>query len=584
MAEPSTCTIVVGSASDFFGGATDIEVTVATIIDGGEVTITWAETGKSFVTLEARFGADILSAPPSFQVPHVDQDGFINGNVDAVKFWAYRATVVARRGASSRKWTKEFQVLVGQDSVHLADIADGSITPGVTAPVPTLQTVAGHTGNVTSDQLFEAIKDDVTEKVSAEATVRVPPLVTQTLAADGTVVQAAAEAVDGALDQAGVLHGVQVLPPGVLEGVVATFADLSGRRTWLEIGPDGGPTEHSAGFIAKNLGVPDPTATLLDWAVYWADATGRVPMRINKDGSVMVAKFAPTTIEHIRDALGTPSLEAILAAGDSMTQNAGANLGADLSADLGGREIHNEGYGGQGAASIASRIGCTPAMLTLAGNKLPATTAPVAVTDRSANLGAGTFHGFMGGVAVTVVGASSTSYTVQRDVAGPEVAIPPRTPFVTGLQYRGMQVISWMGRNGGFGSDAAIAETVFHTRNALAWAGENAGRSLVVAITPFYDVENPPGSEVAGGAARVWLDKANETLRSTFPQQFVDVPGRLRTTQALAAEGVTPTTQDLADIAAGMTPQSFRADGGHYNALGNRHVRRIIAAELLARG
>jgi hypothetical protein len=171
MAEPSLCTIVVGKASDFFGGATDIEVTVEPIIDGETTTITWAETGVNYVTLEARFAADVLSAPPTFKVPHVDQPGFINGNTDAVTYWAYRATVKARRGAKERIWTKVFQVVGGQSTLRLVDVPDGGITPGVTAPTASVSTVAGHSGVVTVAHLIDALSDGI-EGVS-EASVAV---------------------------------------------------------------------------------------------------------------------------------------------------------------------------------------------------------------------------------------------------------------------------------------------------------------------------------------------------------------------------------------------------------------------------
>jgi hypothetical protein len=272
MAEPSLCTIVVGPASDFFGGATDIDVTVETIIDGGAVTITWAETAEAFVTLTGRFAADVLSAPPTFQVPHVDQPGFINGNTDEVTFWAYRATVTARRGAKSRKWEKVFQPVAGQTVIRLADIPDGEVTPGVTAPSASVTSVAGQSGVITSERLIEVLgpelegisDEQVTEAVGAQdipgkvstavAQADIPGQVATGISSSPTVTAAVKAAVPPAVDANIAGRSLAEVKPATSDEVAFGITDEASRRTWLEFDPAGKPTERAGDLIRARVG------------------------------------------------------------------------------------------------------------------------------------------------------------------------------------------------------------------------------------------------------------------------------------------------------------------------------------------
>ena len=70
-----------------------------------------------------------------------------------------------------------------------------------------------------------------------------------------------------------------------------------------------------------------------------------------------------------------------------------------------------------------------------------------------------------------------------------------------------------------------------------------------------------------------------------YPTQFYDMSAYVRD-NGLADEGITPTTQDKADIAAGNVPASLRrsASDPHYNAAGHRVIARRLAELLLERG
>lgn len=142
-------TITVGSVIDFFGESADITVTVAPVLggDGKAKHIVHAESGHVMLTRRMTFSGS-PSGPVNFQVPHVDQAGFVTSAGEAITMWAYSATVVYGKGKED-KWTKNFQPLVGQDLLDLDLIPDGNITEPVSAPMAAVTTVNGQAGAVT---------------------------------------------------------------------------------------------------------------------------------------------------------------------------------------------------------------------------------------------------------------------------------------------------------------------------------------------------------------------------------------------------------------------------------------------------
>ena len=361
----------------------------------------------------------------------------------------------------------------------------------------------------------------------------------------------------------------------LLTGFVAWFED-SNNRIALGVKPDGSVSipklaPETTAAVAAGLPIPSLVTALTGYAGYFKDPAERIPLAFELDGGVVIAKFAASTIEKIKSAVAAPGL--LLAAGDSMTAGAGGIPYTDgLSADLAGRAVVQFGYGGQTARSITARTGAHPVMLAVTDNRIPAS-GPVSVTARDANLDPGTYVGSLVGVPGTMVVAAGNVMTFTRTTSGKATACPPGTPFVTRPDFRGQQVVSWMGRNGLSASDY-MTTNIAEDRHALAWAGTNANRSLILSVVPFT-------TDSADTLARIAA--LNDAKRQNFPAQFVDVAARMRSADALEEEGVTPTSQDLQDIANGFTPASFRSDEGHFNTAGYRRVRRIVAAELIAR-
>jgi len=144
----SVCTITAGSSLNFFGDDFSISVTVTPLL-GTASHLVWTETGQEFAP-EAKTFEGAVSGEISFQVPHVDQDGFVDPNMQEIKNWAYKCVVNIKSGSGGpgTTFTKNISPLVGQDVVDLDSVADGVPTTPVLATIPAVLSVNGMTGNV----------------------------------------------------------------------------------------------------------------------------------------------------------------------------------------------------------------------------------------------------------------------------------------------------------------------------------------------------------------------------------------------------------------------------------------------------
>ena len=145
----STCTVTVGSSGDFFGGNATISVQVRPILGGNAKRITWAAGGQTLASFSGVFTGD-AGAPATFTLPHVDQDGFRDGSGNAFKNWSYLATVTITNPVTGEttSYDQAFQLLVGQTTVDLDLVPDGSIGSATTAPVLPVSSINGRQGAV----------------------------------------------------------------------------------------------------------------------------------------------------------------------------------------------------------------------------------------------------------------------------------------------------------------------------------------------------------------------------------------------------------------------------------------------------
>lgn len=146
----SLATVSVGSALTLPGGhPAPLSVTVSAVLGGSAKVITWAATGQPLLaTPEEYTAAD--GEMVTFQVPHVDQSGFVDGTGAEATMWSYsvRITSTPARGQTV-VWVKTFQPLVGQDTIDLDLVPDGTITAPGSSPLPAVLSVNGATGHVT---------------------------------------------------------------------------------------------------------------------------------------------------------------------------------------------------------------------------------------------------------------------------------------------------------------------------------------------------------------------------------------------------------------------------------------------------
>lgn len=163
----STATLTVGSDLSFTGEQVTLSVEVEAHLGGSANHIVWAATGQpldSFIeTFEGASGN-----PVSFQLPHVNQAGFVNGNGDAVTMWAYTATITARKGGETKTRVKNFQPVVGQTTIDLDRVPDGSISVPSSAPILPVSSVAGLTDEVTLAELVTALTPELQARADAK--------------------------------------------------------------------------------------------------------------------------------------------------------------------------------------------------------------------------------------------------------------------------------------------------------------------------------------------------------------------------------------------------------------------------------
>lgn len=270
---------------------------------------------------------------------------------------------------------------------------------------------------------------------------------------------------------------------------------------------------------------------------------------------------------------------AIAAWGDSLTAGmlTGGGFGGLFTP---ARLVLDHGVGGQTARQIAARQGAVPIELTLAGGAIPASGA-AAVTARSVSPvtaqgpwigGERALRGTLCGIAGVLAreaegddGANETAaMTFTRDADGDAAACPAGSRFVPQAAVAGRPAVAliWAGRN-----DAAAPDTVRATIAAMA-ARAAGGRYLVGAV--------PAGADDDAGVL-AGLAALNAALAAAHGDRFVDLVAALQA-------GHDGSPDDLADIAAGLTPRSLRSDAVHLNAAGNALARTVWHDAVLAMG
>ena len=129
--------------------------------------------------------------------------------------------------------------------------------------------------------------------------------------------------------------------------------------------------------------------------------------------------------------------------------------------------------------------------------------------------------------------------------------------------------VIWAGRNN-FGNTVTVETDIASMVNALA----APKRFLILSI------ENASREGLGTGAYSA-ITQLNADLAATYPNNFLDIR-ELVVTQGLAFEGISPTPQDLTDMANDVPPTSLRFDIIHLNHFGYDFVAHQVNTWLRA--
>lgn len=296
----------------------------------------------------------------------------------------------------------------------------------------------------------------------------------------------------------------------------------------------------------------------------------------------LVANMSPRSI--FPDGIGLPdgvkwaSGPAICCSGDSMTAGAGGGgtTYPSVLASLTGRTVYNLGVGGETSSTIAGRFGAWPWLATVSGGSIPASGGVLVTLENLDGVdqdilplvqgSAGVNPCSIAGVTGTLT-SNSGIFTFTRAASGSEVEVPYAVPFVpAGADRMSDILILWWGQNDGTSDATAIISRQRATIEAMPVARR---RYLVVGL--------PSGTD----SNRTAMDL--QFVRE-FGRRFVNIRKHLSSYEALELAGITPTSQDDADIAAGRVPLSLRSDDTHFNAAGYTRTANFIYARLAELG
>jgi hypothetical protein len=408
--------------------------------------------------------------------------------------------------------------------------------------------------------------------LDADLADRVPAILADSLAEVDTVARAAAvKAAELAQSDAGLLKG----EPAPADWEWALMHDGNrevaiGRRTDGTYYPDALNPKADTGE-----GLDPRLETLRDdqgWRFAFAFDNDEVAFGQRTDGT-----FFPDSLGGAAPQAPTP----VTIHGDSLTAG-WASATSGLSALI-GRAVTARGNGGLRSFWIAARQGGQPLRVTVPGDGTIPASGPVTVSiayvpivgTTKGGVASMSLDGVLAGVPGALAIVDETTATFTRHRAGRVTPVSAGSPFATGFDAREAYPIFWAGRNNFklAGDDVQIVNDV---RAMLAWT-KHPDKALVLSIPPW-------GGEENGSGGRANLDRANNALAAAFPAIYEDTASRLRSRALLEAVGVTPTDEDIDNIANGLTPASFRSDAGHLNAKGYEALNLLVADIYTSRG
>lgn len=385
---------------------------------------------------------------------------------------------------------------------------------------------------------------------------------------------------------------------GVDPDIVFSLTDKNGQRTWIEANTEGKPTNYSTSVIAEVL-EPVIENEILESGIEQSDSLGlsvaivdsenkRTWLEADLEGKPTdhsakcitdILKLGEIVVPSlVKSAYNSKEFKAvsgpdIVCWGDSMTAGAGGNgrsypliLGELLTAAGSTAKVVNAGVGGETSVTITARQGGTPFIVRVIDKIIPATITPVTIafdqidsqTVRPLLQGNGApGYGFTGKLAdvegtISLVKPNGGNtwdaanyYTFTRKTVGAEVAVTrPETFYLDFANaHLGDIHIIWIGQNG--------------PSTARAITDAKAIIQRMEALNKRYIVISKPSSTAAD----------DSIFFAEFGSRFLPIR-KYMVEFGLEDAGITPTEQDLTDIANGTVPTSLRTDAVHWTAQG----------------
>lgn len=332
--------------------------------------------------------------------------------------------------------------------------------------------------------------------------------------------------------------------------------------------------------------------------------------RILAPGDSIVLVYVTGNEWRERTSVGTPMKSRITCWGDSMTRGAtNRTYGYPQAlATLLGRTVNNLGIGGDSVLRMAIRAGQFPINMRLTGGVMPAS-GGVAV-DRQFSLehnilmegvafpDTWSFTTTFWGIAGTVTTDNLGNWTFTRTTAGVVqtlgtayqqvlVAGPGGSSLFPDPQtLQSDVVIIWGGRNGGWEDHTrrrTVRDRTLLIANSLL---PQHRRFLVLPVfngrAKTFDTDEP--LEPSGSSSYNNIMELNRLLKTQYGPFYVDGLREYMVRDAIYDAGLTPTADDLADIASDCIPRQLMLDNVHLTEIGYTQLATFLANVIKSRG
>lgn len=247
-----------------------------------------------------------------------------------------------------------------------------------------------------------------------------------------------------------------------------------------------------------------------------------------------------------------------------------------------GVTVYNGGDAGAQSFHVFAALGSLPAKLTFPSDEIPASGSVTVTADADFTVGVSNLKAFTGSIAGVPGTLSYTggALTFARTSAGSAVAVAPGSPFIptNGTARRADVTLLWAGKNdlsSGIGI-RPLEGIIQRTDRAFDWLAPLYKRALV--LGHFAD------SDASSTMVNDRIGVVNAAHAARYGPAFLDVQAYLMSSAVWDDTGITPTSGDLAQQAAGQKPASLSSDAAHLNAAGLAAVAALIRARLITLG